>query len=97
MHSRSLCYSLRSDEKASSWYLGRVSSWTLLGLLLAAWTLGASGELLEVALGLLSGLKSLRRRLVFFERFSGVLEHFWRLLGGSRPGRLRKLHVLILD
>ena len=26
------------------------------------------------------------------ERFAGVLEHFWRLLGGSRPARLRNLH-----
>ena len=52
MHSRSLCCSLRSDEKSRSWHLGRVGSWNLLGLLLAAWTLGASGELLEAALGL---------------------------------------------
>ena len=54
LHSRSLCYSLRSDETSRSWHLGLVGSWNLLILLLAAWTLGASGELLEAALGLLN-------------------------------------------
>ena len=102
LYSRSLCYSLRSDEKARSWHLGRVGSWNLLGLLLGAWTLGASGELLEVALGLASVLKSLWRRSGVFPRFSRVLlEAIWRLRelsgrlsAGSRPAGLRDLQFV---
>ena len=57
-------------------------------MLLAVWTLGASEELLEVALGLSSVLKNLWRRSGVFPRFSRVLlEAIWRLreLSG-RPG-----------
>ena len=52
LHLAYLYYSLRSDEKSRSWHLGLAGSWNLSTLLLATWTLGASEELLEEALGL---------------------------------------------
>mgnify|MGYP003327390278 CR=1 FL=1 len=52
LHLAYLYYSLRSDEKSRSWQLGLAGSWNLSTLLLATWTLGASEEHLEEALGL---------------------------------------------
>ena len=43
---------LHVSSVSRSWHLGLAGSWNLSTLLLATWTLGASEELLEAALGL---------------------------------------------